>query len=181
MQTHQSWVMIAVNTCSTSAHCQREEAICSERRRSQKHQRNGSGKCSSAGRGGSFSLMFGEMITSPQLRMPQYTNVSVRQTAAKVACSGGLQPSLDDLSIIELPHRSRRKAHPQTWTGTCREELLLILTDSFFLSQKWLQQADGGRRQAGSSAQETEPTTMMMITKAGFQTGQNSSWIQRRA
>lgn len=60
------------------------------------------------------------MITSLQVHKPQYTNVSVRQTAAKVACSGGSRPSSDDLFIMELPHRSCQEAHPLTrpeWRG----------------------------------------------------------------
>lgn len=73
------------------------------------------------------------MITSLQLHIQQYTNVSVRQTAAKVTCSGGWQPCLDDLFIMELPHRSRQKAPPLTQTGLYEEERQLD-SDRFHLS-----------------------------------------------
>lgn len=78
-------------------------------------------------------LMFGQMITSLQLHIQQYTNVSVRQTTAKVTCSGGWQPCLDDLFIMELPHRSRQKAPPLTQTSPCEEERQLDY-DRFHLS-----------------------------------------------
>lgn len=88
-------------------------------------------------------LMFGRMITSLQLHIQQYTNVSVRQTAAKVTCSGGWQPCLDDLFIMELPHRSRQKAPPLTRTGP-REEERQLDSDRFHLSLS--QPAPTGKR-----------------------------------
>lgn len=65
-------------------------------------------------------------LSSPP-RPRSSTNVSVRQAAAKVARSGGLRPSLGDLSITELPHRSRQQAHPPR--PEPEEEELQLISD----------------------------------------------------
>lgn len=92
-------------------------------------------------------LMFGRMITSLQLHIQQYTNVSVRQTAAKVTCSGGWQPCPDDLFIMELPHRSRQTVPPLTRTGL-REGERQLDSDRFHLSLS--QPAPTGQKSAAA-------------------------------
>lgn len=98
--------------------------------------------------------------------MPQYTNVSVRQPAAKVASSGGSQLSLDDLSIIEPTHRSRQE--DPNWS--CSSSL----TDSVFLSLKRLQRADRRWRPPPGrllGSGNGTPDERMKPLESGFWTG----------
>lgn len=97
--------------------------------------------------GAILPLMFGRMITSLQLHIQQYTNVSVRQTAAKVTCSGGWQHCPDDLFIMELPHRSRQTVPPLTRTGL-REGERRLDSDRFHLSLS--QPAPTGQKSAAA-------------------------------